>query len=213
MYSQSPFHRRFYIDAAFWARRYHARSRRIWNIHNDTRPPSILIPHHVTTHPILRSPTPHVEPPPLPCSVGGHCLSGPSLAFPIAQRLTTRISREDGGRRRVNIQLDGALVLEESADVGFEDDRSCGTFPIAQRLTTRITAGKTVYAAARISNWTGLGSRGVAQRGFRGRPFVRDIWAGCRRLRLRVQMPFKVVQCVSSLRCLGCLGPARASSK
>ena len=166
MYSQSPFHRRFYIDAAFWARRYHARSRRIWNIHNDTRPPSILIPHHVTTHPILRSPTPHVEPPPLPCSVGGHCLSGPS-----------------------------------------------GTFPIAQRLTTRITAGKTVYAAARISNWTGLGSRGVAQRGFRGRPFVRDIWAGCRRLRLRVQMPFKVVQCVSSLRCLGCLGPARASSK
>ena len=40
----------------------------------------------------------------------------------------TRISRDDGGCRRANIQLDGALVLEESPYVMFEDDRSCGTF-------------------------------------------------------------------------------------
>ena len=84
---------------------------------HDPRPPSILISRIMLRQTLSFSATPPFLKGSLPCSIGGHLLSGPSEAFPIAQGRPTRISRADGGRRRANIQLDGVLVLEDAPDV------------------------------------------------------------------------------------------------
>ena len=162
MYSRALLHRSCYIDTAFLARRYDARSRAMRNlrfleVRHDPRLLSILIPHHVTTNPILRTPPP--------------ILKG---AFRLLHRWAYSVGT-----------------------VG--DSFNCA------RATYKDQPGRwwpppREYPCGRV-----IRSRGFARCGFLGRRLVRDISAGCRRLRLQLRMPCSSVCLVE---CTGCLGPA-----
>ena len=125
MYSRALLHRSFYIDTAFWARRYDARSRNMCNLRFFAvrqRPMTPVLPRSLSR--IMLRQILSCEPAP-PILKGASPLLhrwassvGTSGTVSIAQGRFTRFSRADGGGRRANIHTDGV----------FEDDRWCWIF-------------------------------------------------------------------------------------
>ena len=135
MYSRTLLHRSLYINTAFWARRYGARSRNMCNLRFFAvrqRPMTPVLPRslpRIMLRQILScEPAPPILKGASPLLHRWASFVGTSGTVSIAQGRFTRFSRADGGGRRANIHTDGVFVLEDAPNVVFEHDRWCWIF-------------------------------------------------------------------------------------